>query len=397
LYFLGSGNVGKTTLCQSLKEQNLLINNIARLMGFSRKSSKKVEKTKGLENSLVSTEGIHIQIFDVGGQHHYHHQWHFALEDSRSIFLIVSNPRDSGYQESVLYFLRLLCLKRFKTIPKVLFVFSRRDNDVDPNTIFLPSNQIISEVGLKDQVEKWKSTFNGYIHVLDYIWMDCRSSNSKELNRLWVLLQDQIKLFPPLQLTRTLRTTLETILRTIRKSDQIHIFSKEDLLKTISNLTSSDYAFWKSEAPIQMGRRFLVESLLHMFPPQILPQIICETQQKFSSLTNPFIWPEGVAFVKGKCHIIITLYDARVENYFEDLQSKIVRRDYKDFKLLNKLDILLCGPNNHEVQASLEEIESCINTVRDKFWQDLSFFSYDIDLSGKISFSSSFFFKLYNV
>lgn len=129
-----------------------------------------------------------------------------------------------------------------------------------------------------------------------------------------------------------------------------------------------------------------MESAVQMFPPQMLSQILCEIYSSSKGGWNqPFVWSEGFAAVRGRSHLIVVLHGASVKNYFENAQYK-AQRKYNKFELLRRLDVLLSGPEIEELKRNLEEIEGCMEKVRDKFWKDLQIASYELNLSGLFFF-----------
>jgi len=95
VYLMGSGNVGKTTLLNSLRSNGMRsdplledvvpdrkLNFFRKLFSPNRKSKGHPintphqlpqEATKGVAQSSFQIGGVEFSFFDFGGQHHYHH------------------------------------------------------------------------------------------------------------------------------------------------------------------------------------------------------------------------------------------------------------------------------------------------------------------------------------
>ena len=106
---MGHGHVGKTTLRQTIKNRKTWSSR------FGLNQEAEVTQTECVEvDRRVNIGETNIQVVDFGGQKEYHHGTHLFTRISRSIFLILSNPFDFGFEEQVWYWLRLLNIKSSK-------------------------------------------------------------------------------------------------------------------------------------------------------------------------------------------------------------------------------------------------------------------------------------------
>jgi len=146
--------------------------------------------------------------------------------------------------------------------------------------------------------------------------------------------------------------------------------SEEDIQKSLQQ-------YWNpSQKPIILGRRFtLADEKTLMFPPQILPQIICAIQASFQIPdTQHYIWQEGFAFIFKECNVVMTLYDAEVQDYFEGERKKSrVKRKYfhSSSHLLDKLDIFICSTSLHATTSLLNHLIGCLEETHQQFWKNL--------------------------
>lgn len=131
IYLLGYGDAGKTTLRQTLKNRHSTLAKIG--LNREAKSLFHNERTRGVEIERgISISQYSTLVIDFGGQHHYHQSTHIFMRTSRSLFIILANPFEEGFEEQIRYWCRLLVHKKVHEfdIPEVLIVFSRRDDEV---------------------------------------------------------------------------------------------------------------------------------------------------------------------------------------------------------------------------------------------------------------------------
>ena len=181
VYLLGYGHVGKTTLRQTIKNMG----NITSKLGLNQKSQtvKNNLQTECVEiDRRVNIGKTNIQIIDFGGQKEYHHGTHLFTRISRSIFLILSNPFDFGFEEQVWYWLRLLNIKSLKNQnqkAEVMILFSHKDKEDDRNKI-----QVI-ETKLENLVNELRIEFEETITINTlWMWMNCTKTKTNEMKQL---------------------------------------------------------------------------------------------------------------------------------------------------------------------------------------------------------------------
>ena len=179
VYLLGYGHVGKTTLRQTIKNMDSILTS---WFGLNREaeSIKNDIQTECVEiDRRVNIGKTNIQIIDFGGQKEYHHGTHLFTRISRSIFLILANPFDFGFEEQVWYWLRLLNLKSLKNQnqkAEVIIIFSHKDKENDKNAI-----QVI-ETKLENLMNELRIEFDETIDVNTFwIWMDCTKTKTNEM------------------------------------------------------------------------------------------------------------------------------------------------------------------------------------------------------------------------
>jgi len=183
VYLLGYGNVGKTTLRQTIKNMDSILTS---WFGLNQQAEtiKNNLQTKCVEiDRRVNIGKTNIQIIDFGGQKEYHHGTHLFTRISRSIFLILANPFDFGFEEQVWYWLRLLNLKSSKNHnqnqkAEVIIVFSHKDKENDKNKI-----QVI-ETKLVKLVNELRTEFEETITINTlWMWMDCTKTKTNEMKQ----------------------------------------------------------------------------------------------------------------------------------------------------------------------------------------------------------------------
>jgi len=183
IYLLGYGHVGKTTLRQSIKNMDTW----SAWLGLNQQAEtiKNNNQTEGVEiDRRVNIGKTNIQIIDFGGQKEYHHGTHLFTRISRSIFLILANPFDFGFEEQVWYWLRLLNLKSSKNQyqnqkAEVMIIFSHKDKENDKNAI-----EVI-ETKLDKLINELRTEFEETITINTlWMWMDCTKTKTNEMKEL---------------------------------------------------------------------------------------------------------------------------------------------------------------------------------------------------------------------
>ena len=112
VFLLGYGDTGKSSIRYCIKN----------LAAWFPQTPPKPTITRGLEveKDVALPNGERIRIIDFGGQHHYHHCTHLLTGGPRAVYVILVNPREDGYEEQLLYWLRLLAVKVSSGSPPVL-------------------------------------------------------------------------------------------------------------------------------------------------------------------------------------------------------------------------------------------------------------------------------------
>jgi len=160
--------------------------NITTKLGLNQKSqtTKNNLQTECVEiDRRVNIGKTNIQIIDFGGQKEYHHGTHLFTRISRSIFLILSNPFDFGFEEQVWYWLRLLNLKSSKSQnqsqkAEVMIIFSHKDKEDGNNKI-----QVI-ETKLEKLVKELRIEFEETISINTlWMWMNCTKTKTNEMKQ----------------------------------------------------------------------------------------------------------------------------------------------------------------------------------------------------------------------
>ena len=218
VYLLGYGDTGKTTLRSTFKNLNFFTKN---MVSKAAKTTKVNERTKGLEvDKRIKIGENFMQVIDFGGQHHYHHSTHLFTRGSRAAFIILVNPFEEGFQEQLLYWLRLLTLKATSSsststssttantldspvigasgetvsgllLPQTVIVFSRRD-ECGLSGGKEKEKEGAKEKELEELVRSVAGLFKERVKVTGWIWMDCTQTKNKELERFFSILSSTV-------------------------------------------------------------------------------------------------------------------------------------------------------------------------------------------------------------
>jgi len=191
IYLLGYGDTGKTTLRTTIKNSISWSSKI----GFDVRAETVVknERTRGMEvDRRISFGDFNVIIVDFGGQHHYHSSTHLFTRVSRSVFLILANPFEEGFEEQLKYWLRLLVHKTYgeKDIPEAILVFSRKD---DQESLEREKTDLESKSkSLMELASHLKNVFKEKINIASWVWMDCTRTKNPELPLFMDLLKNSI-------------------------------------------------------------------------------------------------------------------------------------------------------------------------------------------------------------
>eukprot|EP00160_Parvularia_atlantis_P021243 Unigene9122_Nuclearia_a/m.27906 Unigene9122_Nuclearia_a/g.27906 ORF Unigene9122_Nuclearia_a/g.27906 Unigene9122_Nuclearia_a/m.27906 type:complete len:1317 (-) Unigene9122_Nuclearia_a:59-4009(-) len=199
VFLLGYGGVGKSSLRASLQG------------GVAERFTHLLECDYDVQ---LSAKGRQFNLFDVGGQEHYHSGWHLALESSRSIFVIVIDSRRETYKSHLQYFLRLVASRRqarrmgsgvgLATEPRVVVVFSYKSEASRQHGLQARTKQ------LQDFVVEQEVLFRGQLSIERiFHWMDCNNVADGGLpllkKRLTAIADELDKIEPVLGSTEVLR------------------------------------------------------------------------------------------------------------------------------------------------------------------------------------------------
>jgi len=305
VYLLGYGHVGKTTLRQTIKNMK----NITSKLGLNQKSQtiKNNLQTECVEiDRRVNIGKTNIQIIDFGGQKEYHHGTHLFTRISRSIFLILANPFDFGFEEQVWYWLRLLNIKSSKNQnqnqkAEVMIIFSHKDKEDDRNKI-----QEI-ETKLEKLVNELRIEFGETITINTlWMWMNCTKTKTNEMKQLLNELEktvnkvmDEFRMnIPDISIPEKIvsnlnqifygRNELEIKIGEILKSNEIIASHWINIL-----LESHDFLSININHGNEKGKEYICADL-EKFGKDILSQIIKPNASKYIYSTNEII---GTLFI----------------------------------------------------------------------------------------------------
>jgi len=297
---LGHGHVGKTTLRQTIKNRKTWSSR------FGLNQEAEVTQTECVEvDRRVNIGETNIQVVDFGGQKEYHHGTHLFTRISRSIFLILSNPFDFGFEEQVWYWLRLLNIKSSKNQnqnqnqkAEVIIIFSHRDKEDDNNKI-----QVIG-TKLEKLMNELRIEFEETININNlWMWMDCTKTKTNEMKELLSELErtvnkvmDEFRMnIPNISIPQKIinnlnhifyeRNELEIEVGKILKSDEIIASNWINIL-----LQSHDFFLIKinNESENQKEKEYICVDL-EKFGKDILSQIIKPNASKYIYSTNDII------------------------------------------------------------------------------------------------------------
>jgi len=193
MYLLGYGFSGKTTLRRTLKNKFRKVppnERPEKLGDASQTVMMEVEKKISLGN-------YQAQIIDFGGQEYYHYAIHLFIRPARSIFLVLADPWETGHQEQLFYWLRLLTIKsQDLEVPEAMIVFSKRDVislsvealvRVEEATSKNPNTKAAKEKEEKEKAAKTKEEelhdlvvfvtekFQDKVHINGWVWVNCKA------------------------------------------------------------------------------------------------------------------------------------------------------------------------------------------------------------------------------
>jgi len=301
VYLLGYGHVGKTTLRQTIKNMNSFLTS---WIGFS-------QRAQTINNNLqtecveidrrVNIGKTNIQIIDFGGQKEYHHGTHLFTKITRSIFLILANPFDLGFEEQIWYWLRLLNIKSSRNQSQnqkaeAMIIFSHRDKENDSNEI-----QMI-ETTLEKLVNELKIEFEETININSlWIWMDCTNTNTNEMGKLLNELGKTVKKvmeefrvnIPDISIPQMIinnlnqifyeRNELEIEIGKILKSNEIIASHWINILHE-----SHDFLSIQINCGVQKGKEYICVDL-EKFGKDILSKIIKPEASKYIYTSNDLV------------------------------------------------------------------------------------------------------------
>jgi len=299
VYLLGYGHVGKTTLRQTIKNMDSIL---ASKFGFNQQAEtiKNNIQTECVEvDRRVNIGKTNIQIIDFGGQKEFHHGTHLFTRISRSIFLVLANPFDFGFEEQVWYWLRLLNIKSLKNQnqkAEVIILFSHKDKEDDGNKI-----QVIG-TKLEKLVNELKIEFEETITINTlWMWMDCTKTKTNEMKQLLNELEktankvmDEFTVnIPDISIPQKImnnlnqifyeRNSLEIEIGKILKSDDILGSHWINIL-----LQSHDFLLIKINHGNEKGKEYICVDL-EKFGKGILSQIIKPNSPKYIYSSNDII------------------------------------------------------------------------------------------------------------
>jgi len=311
VYLLGYGQVGKTTLRQTIKKMDAwsIFTVLKEWLGFNQQGEtiQNTLQTEGVEiDRRVNIGKINIQIIDFGGQREYHHGTHLFTRISRSIFLILANPFDFGFEEQVWYWLRLLNLKSSKNQnqnqkAEVMIIFSHKDKEDDKNAIEVIKTKL--EKLVNELRVEFKETIN--INTL-WMWMDCTKTKTNEIKEFLSELESTVNKVMdkfrmnipdtsiPQKIINNLnhifyeRNELEIKIGEIMKSDEIFGSHWINIL-----LQSHDFLSIKISHGVEKGKEYICVDL-EKFGKDILSQIIKPNASKYTYSTSDIL---GILFI----------------------------------------------------------------------------------------------------